>query len=197
MQFASPPNFKLPPLPSDGSKPSWEPFFMLPREERPAPPRPIETKDGIGDRLRAAAFAEIQAYYAFLWAADAFSDAPESLRTAWRGLALAEEKHLGWLLQRLEEIGIGVRERGVSDWLWQSLIACKSAREFAVFMASAEERGRRAGARFEQAMIKVDPHSAKIFGQIAREEVEHIQLALTYFPEETRAQVEKNGLVYS
>jgi uncharacterized ferritin-like protein (DUF455 family) len=137
----------------------------------------------VGDRLRAAAFAELQAREAFDWAAGTFSDAPESLRKCWRGLALAEERHLGWLLKRMTELGIDVAERRVSDQLWLSLTSCQSAKEFALYMASAEERGRKAGVRFHKAMLKHDPVTAQIFGKIAEEEVEHIQLAIRYYPD--------------
>lgn len=165
-----------------GWTPDWAPFAVLPRSERPKPPRAIETRDGIGDRLRSAAFAELQAYYAFLWGAEKFEDAPAGLRSEWRGLALAEERHLGWLLKRMTELGIAVDEKPVSDWLWVSLTNCTSAREFAVFMASAEERGRKAGARFHEALAAIDPTSSKVFGKIAEEEVEHIRLADRYYP---------------
>jgi uncharacterized ferritin-like protein (DUF455 family) len=167
--------------------PNWGPFAVLPREERAKGPRAIVSKEGIGDRLRAAAFAEIQAYYAFLWAAERFEDAPEMLRTNWRGLASAEERHLGWLLARMEEIGVDVRERGVSDWLWYSLIQCKTAQEFAVYIANSEERGRVAGLRFCEAMMSVDSTSAEIFGKIAEEEIEHIRLAAKFYPDDERA----------
>jgi uncharacterized ferritin-like protein (DUF455 family) len=163
--------------------PDWGPFLVLPRAERAKGPRAIVSKEGIGDRLRAAAFAEIQAYYAFLWASERFEDAPEMLRQNWRGLAFAEERHLGWLLGRMAELGIEVRERGVSDWLWYSLIQCKTAREFAVYIANSEERGRIAGVRFCEAMMPVDSVSASIFGNIAEEEVEHIRLAAKFFPD--------------
>jgi uncharacterized ferritin-like protein (DUF455 family) len=163
--------------------PDWSPFAVLPRAERAKGPRAIVSREGIGDRLRAAAFAEIQAYYAFLWAAARFDDASATLRANWRGLALAEERHLGWLLDRMAELGIDVRERGVSDWLWASLVKCASAREFAVYIANSEERGRLAGVRFGEAMRIVDPVSATIFGKIAEEEVEHIRLAAKFFPD--------------
>ena len=161
---------------------NWEPFKLTPQGQHPSPTRTLETRDGIGDRLRAAAFAEIQAREAFLWAADKFEDAPSSLRTAWRGLALAEQRHLDWLLKRMKELEIGVDERQVSDFLWHSLIVCKSAKEFAYFMANAEERGRRAGERFQKALVKIDPITSEIFGKIAEEEVAHIALAYEYFP---------------
>jgi len=162
---------------------SWDPFSVLEDENKQAPPpRSIETKDGIGDRLRAAAFAEIQAREAFLWASETFTDAPESLKKAWRGLALAEDKHLNWLLNRMKELEIDPKERSVSLRLWHSFMQCETAREFALFMSSAEERGRKAGERFYEAIKTIDPISAEIFRKIAEEEIEHIELAKRYFP---------------
>jgi uncharacterized ferritin-like protein (DUF455 family) len=133
--------------------------------------------------MRAAAFAEIQAREAFNWGADRWTDAPDALRSAWRGLAHAEDRHLGWLLKRMQELGIAVDEREVSDQLWVSLTSCVSARDFAHYMASAEERGRKAGERFHEALLERDPVSAAIFGRIAEEEVEHIALAQKFYPE--------------
>lgn len=198
-------NLQLQPLPAEPHyfthhpewTPSWEPFLILPRGDQGKSPRAITSKEGIGDRLRAAGFAEIQAYYAFLWAAERFPDASESLKQNWRGLALAEERHLFWLLRRMQTLGISVQERGVSDFLWLSLTKCQTAKEFAVFMASSEERGRAAGVRFHEALLNVDPLSAEIFGKIAEEEVEHIRLAAQFFPEETRAHLGENSVIYS
>lgn len=161
--------------------PDWGEFQVVPRGKHAEAPRSIQTPQGVADRLRAAAFAELQAREAFDWAASYFEDAPPSARTAWRGLALAEDRHLKWLLNRLSELGFGISERGVSDQLWVSLRSCATAKEFAFYMASAEERGRRAGERFHEAMLEKDPKSAEIFRKIAEEEVEHIALATKYF----------------
>ena len=161
--------------------PNWDPFRVAARGERADPPRPTHTPEGVGDRLRAAAFAEIQAREAFLWGASNHLDAPEGLRQAWREFAAVEDKHLGWLMKRMQELGIDPRERAVSDQLWHSLIGCREARDFALYMASAEERGRRAGERFREAMAQTDPVSAEIFGRIADEEVEHIATAERYY----------------
>jgi len=161
---------------------SWEPFLIFNDLSKPAPaPRAIETKEGVGDRLRAAAFAEIQAREAFLWASETFEDASESLKKAWQGLALAEDKHLNWLLNRMKELNIDPKSRAVSLRLWESFMKCKSAKEFALFMASAEERGRKAGERFYENLKSQDPISAEIFRKIAEEEIEHIELAQKYF----------------
>jgi len=163
----------------------WSPFRVCGPQEHADPPRAILSPVGVGDRLRAAAFAEIQAREAFNWGADRFEgEAPAALCTAWRGLALAEDRHLNWLLARMEELGISITERRVSTQLWHSLVSCTNARDFARYMASAEERGRKAGERFHREMAQVDPISAKIFGQIALEEIAHIELAHRYFPAE-------------
>jgi uncharacterized ferritin-like protein (DUF455 family) len=161
--------------------PDWSPFKVCTRGERGDPPRGITTAEGIGDRLRTAAFAEIQAREAFLYGAERFTEAPEGLKTAWRGLALAEQRHLDWLLKRMQELGVDPAGRAVSDQLWVSLTSCTDAEDFAHYMASAEERGRKAGVRFQQALAEIDTESARIFGKIAEEEVEHIRLADRYY----------------
>ena len=163
---------------------NWQPFVTLPANTRPKPPRDIHTKEGLGDRLRTAAFAEIQAREAFLWASQTFKEASTDLKNDWLLLAKEEDKHLGWLLSRMSELQIDVKEREVSLWLWDSFMSCKSAKDFAVFMANAEERGRKAGERFYETLLSTDPVSAKIFGQIAKEEVAHIELAKRFFPQE-------------
>ena len=50
-------------------------------------------------------------------------------------------------------------------------------------MANAEERGQKAGFRFHEALVTIDPKSAEIFSKIAHEETAHIALARRYFPE--------------
>ena len=156
--------------------PEWN-EFLISDSVRPLPaPRSISTQEGVGDRLRAAAFAELQARDAFLWAAANLPDASDNLRAAWRRLADEEHKHMGWLLRRLEELGLGIRDREVSDRLWNSLTSCKSAHEFAEFMAGAEERGRRAGESSFASLQHTDPVSAAIFRKIAEEEIAHIEL---------------------
>ena len=145
--------------------------------------RSIRTEEGVGDRLRSVAFAELQAREAFLWAATRFDDAAPELRRTWRALAAAEEKHLAWLLARLDELGQAVDARRVSDRLHRTLTATASAEAFAVAMAVAEDAGRRSGERLEDVLRAVDPRSADLFGRIAAEEREHVALAARYFPE--------------
>ena len=158
---------------------SWAPFIV----ERAAliAPRPLRTPEGVGDRLRVAAFAEVQAAAAFEWAAEHFDDASDELKHAWRALAGEERKHRDWLLSRMQALGARVDEVPVSDVLWHSLVRCASAREFCLYMAGAEERGRRAGERFGETLRAYDGVSAEIFARIAVEEREHIALAERFF----------------
>ena len=104
------------------------------------------------------------------------------LKQAWRQLSKAEDRHLRWLLQRMQELQVDIQGRKVSDQLWLSLTSCTTAMEFARYMASAEERGRKAGVRFHQALSTSDSITAEIFGKIAEEEVSHIALAEKFFP---------------
>jgi uncharacterized ferritin-like protein (DUF455 family) len=162
--------------------PDWSPFLVASHSAKGDPIRALDQADGVGDRLRTAAFAEVQAREAFLWAADHFEEASGALKRTWRALALAEQRHLDWLLQRMQELSVPINARKVSDQLWHSLRACKKAEEFAVYMASAEDRGRKAGERFHQALKSSDPVTAEIFGKIAAEEIEHIALASRHYP---------------
>ena len=164
-------------------EPEWAPFELAATDAKPEAPRPISTVEGVGDRLRAAGFAEIQAREAFRWAADRFGDEVPGLAEAWRALAIEEEKHLNWLLARLKVIGQSVTGRKVSNHLWRSFQVCTTAREFALYMANAEERGRVAGERFGRDLVKQDPETARIFAKIAEEEISHIALARKFFPD--------------
>ena len=148
-------------------------------------PRPLSTPAGLGDRFRVSAFAELQAREAFRWAESTFSNHPDasvSLRRIWRALALAEDRHLQWLLQRMDALGVAIQERPVSDQLWRSLIGCLHPADFCHYMANAESWGKRAAERFAEALSGRDPQSAKIFRLIAQEEQAHIAVAHQYFP---------------
>ncbi|MBI3566315.1 MAG: DUF455 family protein [Elusimicrobia bacterium] len=154
----------------------WSPFWVCGPEEKAAAPRGVSTAEGLGDRMRVAAFAELQAREAFRWAADAFLDASDELRAAWRRIADDEDRHLRMLLERMAELGIRPDERPVSDRLWRSLSACKTAPEFVAYMKTAEERGKAAEESFRVTFARRDPVTAAIFGTIADDEAEHIAL---------------------
>ena len=155
----------------------WHPFRICEEGKKAPYPRGLSTPEGMGDRLRFVAFAEKQATHAFASAAEIFSEVSEGTKKIWRILAEEEKKHLQWLLWRMEELELDIHERPVSLALWKSFDHCKTAKEFAVFMANAEERGRIAGEQFYETLLKIDPITAKIFQQIALEEQEHIRLA--------------------
>lgn len=160
----------------------WRPFQLCPPDERPPAPRAIDTREGVGDRLRTAAFAELQAREAFAWAARRYEDAPEGLRRTWEGLAASEHKHLLMILERMRVLGVAVDERPVSDALWRSLTSCPDAPSFARWMRRAEERGKTAEERFAERLASADPQTAAMFALVAREEAAHIAVADRYFP---------------
>ena len=154
----------------------WSPFSVCKPGEKPPYPRALSTKEGLGDRLRFVAFAEKQATHAFGLAAEIY-DVPEAVRKIWRTLSKEEEKHLTWLLYRMKELGVSPEERPQGLALWQSFDRCETPTQFANFMANAEDRGRIAGEQFYQTLLSIDPQSARLFQQIAKEEIEHIRLA--------------------
>ncbi|MCO4770008.1 MAG: DUF455 family protein [Deltaproteobacteria bacterium] len=172
-------------MPAD--TPDWSPFDVVADGAKPPGPRALSRPEGVGDRMRIAAFAEIQAREAFRWGADTFEDAPDALKEAWRTLADEEHKHLGWLLDRMAVLGFAPEGRPVSAHLWRGLTACTTAHEFTWYMAKAEDRGRIAGERFGAALAETDEESAKLFALIAKEEADHIALAMRYYPASDRA----------
>ncbi len=156
---------------------NWAPFAVCEPDAYAAAPRGINTPEGLGDRMRVAAFAELQAREAFRWAADTLLDADAELRAAWRRISDDEDRHLNLLLGRMAELGVKPEARLVSDRLWRSLRACRTAREFLAYMKTAEERGRAAEESFRRQFAERDPVTAAIFGRIADDEAEHIALA--------------------
>lgn len=156
----------------------WSPFNV----GTPIKTRPMNTFEGLIDRIRIAAFAERQAYYAFLEAARIFADeVPAELVENWKRIAEEESKHEGWLLKRMSELGQDVAEMPVSLGLFQSFSKCENARDFALYISDSEERGRVAGLKFAEYLKINDPVTAKVFSDIAEEEIAHVALAKDYF----------------
>jgi len=155
----------------------WSPFAVCAPEEYAPPSRGLGAPEGIADRLRTAAFAERQAFAAFMWAAENLTDASDELRAAWRRIGLEEELHLNLLLGRMAELGVKVADRSVSDRLWRRLILSKTAPEFSALMRDAEARGQAAEESFRRSLAQRDPVTAAIFGRIADDEAEHLAVA--------------------
>jgi uncharacterized ferritin-like protein (DUF455 family) len=137
--------------------------------------------EGVCDRMRSAAFAEWQAVQAFAWASDSFTDAPAGLLEGWRRQIPDEQRHYQMIIERMGELGAALDERPVSTGLWRAISRCTSAREFGVFIASAEERGRLAALRLVDNLLERDPVTAGIFRSIAEDEIAHVALAERYF----------------
>lgn len=159
------------------AKIDWSPFSICPPEIKAPYPRSLTTPEGLGDRLRFVAFAEKQAENAFRLAAFNFPNLPERVKATWLELSREEAKHLSWLLDRMQALGVDPAERPQSLALWNSFDRCTTASEFAIFMANAEERGRIAGEQFYETLMKTDPITGELFRRIAEEEQSHIALA--------------------
>ena len=160
---------------------NFAPFEICPPGKRPPAPRKPGTPEGLGDRMRTAAFAEFQAVEAFTWAAEKFSDAPEGLRQDWLRQIPEEQRHYDNIVARMTELGFSLTDRPVSCGLWDSLAACTTAKEFCLKIVSAEERGRQAGLRLIQFLAASDPTTTAVFQEIVDDEIAHVALAQTYY----------------
>ncbi len=157
------------------------PFVVCPPGEKPAKPRPVDTLEGLGDRMRTAAFAEYQAIAAFTWAAGFFQDVPQTLRDDWAAQVGEETRHYNLIRERMAELGVELTARPVTMALWDSLKDLTSGRDFCIRIASSEERGRQAGLRLCADLVDSDPTTAAVFRQIVDDEVAHVALAEKYF----------------
>jgi uncharacterized ferritin-like protein (DUF455 family) len=154
----------------------WLPFKV--RDEKPELIRALTAPEGVADRLRLVAFAEVQARDIFRFGADQFKGiAPAEWIEEWLRFADVEERHAQMLLNRMSDLGADPGARFVSDKLWR---LCKLAGDpilFLFLLSSAEERGMEAGFILGEQMKAVDAESAAVFAQIASEEVEHVDSA--------------------
>lgn len=148
-----------------------------PAAGKPDGVRPLAALGGVEDRLRLVAFAEVQARDLFLYGASRFPEAPAAWRENWVRFAEVEDRHAQMLLSRMAELGLEPGARTVSDKLSRLCRATDDAVLFLFLLSSAEERGMDAGFVLGEQMRKIDPVSAEIFAQIAREEVEHVEAA--------------------
>lgn len=160
---------------------NFSPFIITPAGERAPKPRPVTTAEGLGDRMRTAAFAEFQAIIAFRWAAERFQDVPQTLRDDWIAQIADETRHYDMICKRMEDLGFSLAERPVSIGLWESLQECSTGKDFCIRIANSEERGRRAGVLLVEYLGESDPETASIFQEIVEDEVAHVALAETYF----------------
>lgn len=154
---------------------NWAPFSIA--TGRPDAIRALATPEGVADRLRVVAFAELQARDAFRYGAERFPEIPAEWRETWLRFADVEDRHAQMLLTRMSELGIEPGARSVSDKLTRLCRRAEDAVTFLFLLASAEERGMEAGQVLGEQMKPFDAASAAIFAQIAEEEVEHVEMA--------------------
>ena len=157
-------------------KNKWLPFSV--RKDKAEPTRALNSSLGVGDRLRLVAFAELQARDCFLWGAERYREhAPADWIDAWKRFAEIENKHAQMLLDRMATLNVDPAERLVSDKLTNLCLASTDPVTFLFLLASAEERGMEAGFILGEQMAGVDRESALVFQEIAKEEVEHVEMS--------------------
>lgn len=160
---------------------SWEPFVLAPPDEKAPFPKPMSHREGLGDRLRIAAFAELQAVRAFGWATENFADVSPKVIEGWQ-LQIPEEKfHFRLIMERMAHLGVHAHQKPVSASLSESLYACQTGREFAVKIATAEHKGRLAALKMAAYLENRDPVTAQVFLRIAHDELAHVQLVIDNF----------------
>jgi uncharacterized ferritin-like protein (DUF455 family) len=140
--------------------------------------RPLSAPEGVADRLRVVAFAELQARDLFRYGCERFKGlAPSHWLAEWERFSIVEDRHAQMLLTRMAEIGVEAGARSVSDKLSR---LCRNTDDpvlFLFLLSSAEERGMESGMVLAEQMQKFDAVSSAIFAQIASEEVEHVESA--------------------
>jgi uncharacterized ferritin-like protein (DUF455 family) len=151
----------------------WKGFSL----GKPEAIRALSSAEGVADRLRVVAFAELQARDAFRYGAERFPEAPADWREAWLRFAEVEDRHAQMLLSRMQELGVEPGGRVVSDKLTRLCRKAEDPITFLFLLASAEERGMEAGQVLGEQMKAYDAVSAALFAQIAAEEVEHVETA--------------------
>ncbi len=153
----------------------WKPFRTALKNDII---RAMSAAEGVADRLRVVAFAELQARDAFAYGVAKFAgQAPAQWLGYWEQFAVVEDRHAQMLLTRMDELSIDPGERVVSDKLFKLCTLAHDPVDFLFLLSSAEERGMEAGFILGKDMQAFDPVSAKIFQTIAEEEVEHVKMA--------------------
>ena len=160
---------------------SWEPFVLAAPNETAPFPMPISHPEGLGDRLRIAAFAELQAVRAFGWAAEHFTDVSAEVIAGWQ-IQIPEEKfHFRLIMERMSYLGVHAGQKPVSVSLSEKLYTCQTGRDFAIEIATAEHRGRLAALKMASYLENRDPVTARVFLRIAQDELAHLQLVIDNF----------------
>ena len=153
---------------------NWEPFQVKDKADKL---RSVRNVEGVKDRLRVVAFAELQARDGFLWGIERFPLAEKEWREYWQTFSQMENRHAQLLLDRAKELDLILSDRAVSNALFKSFLSASSPETFFYLMATAEERGMEIGLSMVESVRSVDRKSAEIFCLCAEEEVEHITVA--------------------
>lgn len=125
---------------------------------------------------------------------------PDSFYTDFARIADDESRHLGWCLQRLEELGSYYGCMPAHSLLWDgcAVSAGDVQARLAIVPMSQEARGLDAGGRLADRLVGWgDNRSAKIVAQIAEEEKAHVGVGVAWFTAFCAAQGSDPGRVFA
>ena len=125
---------------------------------------------------------------------------PDCFYTDFARIADDESRHLGWCLQRLEELGSYYGCMPAHSLLWDgcALSAGNVQARLAIVPMSQEARGLDAGGRLADRLVGWgDNRSAKIVATIAEEEKAHVGVGVAWFTAFCAAQKSDPGLVFA
>jgi uncharacterized ferritin-like protein (DUF455 family) len=125
---------------------------------------------------------------------------PEPFYRDFARIADDESRHLGWCLQRLEELGSYYGCMPAHNMLWEgcALSAGDVQARLAIVPMSQEARGLDAGGRLADRLVGWgDNRSAKIVAKIADEEKNHVSVGVAWFQAFCAAQGADPGRVFA
>ena len=125
---------------------------------------------------------------------------PECFYTDFARIADDESRHLGWCLQRLEELGYEYGCMPAHSLLWDgcAVSAGDVRARLAIVPMSQEARGLDAGGRLTDRLVGWgDNRSAKIVARIAEEEKAHVGVGVAWFTAMCTAQGADPGRVFA
>lgn len=150
-------------------------------------------RDGArGKLLHVFLHHEVQAAELCAWALLAFADSELPFRQGLLGILDDEVRHARMYHDRMVELGVSFGDHPVRDWFWQRTLTCNTPLQYVALMGLGFEGGNlEHAARFEGALESAgDSASAKLVGQVGREEVSHVHFAARWFTHWTGADEE-------
>lgn len=130
---------------------------------------------------------ELQAVELFAWFLVAFPDIPAGLRRGLVRTLVDEQRHLGFYLDRIADLGGCFGDRPLTDYFWQQAPSIRNAgsggvRAFLCAMGLTFEQANLDYSAFYAGAFEAagDAETARAIRQVHRDEIRHVRLAMTW-----------------